>query len=33
MPQFYPDGPAAVNLNAIQENGGINVPAEPAGRV
>lgn len=31
MPQFYPDGPAAVNLNAIQENGGINVPAEPAG--
>lgn len=31
MPQFYPDGPAAVNLNAIQDNGGINVPAEPAG--
>jgi len=26
MPQFYPDGPAAVSLNAIQENGGINTP-------
>ncbi len=26
MPQFYPDGPAAVSLNAIQESGGINTP-------
>ena len=26
MPQFYPDGPAAVSLNAIQETGGINTP-------
>lgn len=26
MPQFYPDGPAAVSLNAIQEGGGINTP-------
>lgn len=31
MPQFYPDGPSAVNLNSIQENGGINIPPEPAG--
>lgn len=30
MPQFYPDGPAAVNLNALRETGGINVPEEPA---
>ena len=30
MPQFYPDGPAAVNLNALRESGGINVPEEPA---
>lgn len=28
MPQFYPDGPAAVSLNAIQENGGINTPPQ-----
>lgn len=28
MPQFFPDGPAAVSLNAIQESGGINLPAE-----
>ena len=26
MPQFYPDGPATVSLNAIQENGGLNTP-------
>ena len=26
MPQFYPDGPAAVSLNALQESGGINTP-------
>ena len=26
MPQFYPDGPAAVSLNAIQESSGINTP-------
>ena len=30
MPQFYPDGPSAVNLNSIQEGGGINIPPEPA---
>lgn len=30
MPQLFPDGPAAVNLNALRESGGINVPAEPA---
>lgn len=30
MPQFFPDGPAAVNLNALRESGGINVPEEPA---
>ena len=29
MPQLFPDGPAAVNLNALQESGGINVPNEP----
>lgn len=28
MPQFYPDGPAAVSLNAIQENGGLNMPPQ-----
>lgn len=28
MPQFFPDGPAAVSLNAIQENGGLNTPAD-----
>lgn len=28
MPQFFPDGPAAVSLNAIQENGGINMPVD-----
>ena len=28
MPQFYPDGPAAVSLNAIQENGGLNTPPQ-----
>ena len=26
MPQFYPDGPTTVTLNAIQENGSINTP-------
>jgi len=26
MPQFYPDGPTTVTLNAIQENGNINTP-------
>lgn len=30
MPQFFPDGPSAVNLNSISENGAINVPTEPA---
>jgi len=30
MPQFYPDGPAAVNLNSLRESGGLNVPEEPA---
>lgn len=30
MPQLFPDGPAAVNLNALRESGGINVPDEPA---
>lgn len=29
MPQFFPDGPAAVNLNAINDRGGINLPPEP----
>jgi len=29
MPQFFPDGPAAVNLNAIGDRGGINLPPEP----
>lgn len=28
MPQFYPDGPATVSLNAIQETGGINTPPQ-----
>ena len=28
MPQFYPDGPTTVTLNAIQENGGINTPPQ-----
>ncbi len=28
MPQFYPDGPAAVSLNALQETGGINTPPQ-----
>ena len=28
MPQFYPDGPATVSLNAIQENGGLNTPPQ-----
>jgi hypothetical protein len=28
MPQFYPDGPAAVSLNAIQEGGGLNTPSQ-----
>ena len=28
MPQFYPDGPAAVSLNAIQETGSINTPPQ-----
>lgn len=30
MPQLFPDGPAAVNLNALRDSGGINVPSEPA---
>lgn len=29
MPQFFPDGPSAVALNSISEQGGINIPAEP----
>ncbi len=28
MPQFYPDGPAAVSLNAMQESGSINTPPQ-----
>ena len=28
MPQFYPDGPATVSLNAIQETGSINTPPQ-----
>lgn len=28
MPQFYPDGPAAVSLHAIEESGGLNTPAQ-----
>ena len=28
MPQFFPDGPAAVNLNNIRDQGGINLPPE-----
>lgn len=28
MPQFYPDGPAAVSLHAIDEGGGLNTPAQ-----
>ena len=28
MPQFYPDGPATVSLNAIQETGGLNTPSQ-----
>ncbi len=28
MPQFYPDGPGTVSLNAISENGGINTPSQ-----
>lgn len=28
MPQFYPDGPAAVSLHAIEEGGGLNTPAQ-----
>lgn len=31
MPQFFPDGPAAINLNAISESGGITIPPEPSG--
>lgn len=30
MPQLFPDGPSAVNLNSLRETGGINVPTEPA---
>ena len=30
MPQLFPDGPSAVNLNSLRESGGINVPAEPS---
>ena len=29
MPQFFPDGPAAINLNSITEQGGITLPDEP----
>ena len=29
MPQFFPDGPSAVALNSISEQGGLNIPAEP----
>lgn len=28
MPQFFPDGPAAVNMNHLNEQGGINLPPE-----
>ena len=28
MPQFYPDGPASVSLNAIEETGGLNTPPQ-----
>lgn len=28
MPQFFPDGPAAINLNSITEQGGITLSAE-----
>lgn len=28
MPQFFPDGPAAVNLNSISDRGSINIPPE-----
>lgn len=28
MPQFFPDGPAAVNLNSLKDQGGINLPPE-----
>lgn len=30
MPQFFPDGPAAVNLNNVREQGGITLPEESA---
>ena len=30
MPQLFPDGPAAVNLNSLRETAGINVPEEPS---
>lgn len=30
MPQLFPDGPAAVNLNSLRESASINVPEEPA---
>lgn len=29
MPQLFPDGPAAVNLNSLRESASINVPEEP----
>lgn len=28
MPQFFPDGPAAVSMNNLNEQGGINLPPE-----
>lgn len=30
MPQLFPDGPAAVNLNNLRESAALNVPEEPA---
>lgn len=30
MPQFFPDGPAAVRMNDMNEQGGINLPTESA---
>lgn len=30
MPQLFPDGPAAVNLNSLRETASINVPEEPS---
>lgn len=30
MPQFFPDGPATVSMNNLNEQGGINLPPESA---